>query len=284
MIKPFEGGSNVSEQTQMDELAYSSRMLNWAPLGKLFFVLVLLIIGLVCDSIVVPLITFCIGLAFMAYSTNFRVPLILALFILEAVVIMIIGSGMISIMGDPSEPALMEGNILWFTIHMTEQSFQRAWLIFFRAIAGVTLMLSFATSTPIPHLAHALRSIKCPVEICEFFVLIYRYSFLLLERFLVMLDAAQCRLGYNGTANALRTYGGAMAGTFIFSMELAEKSEAALACRNYQGYFPIYHKPASMSWKWIAVTAVLAVVLYLINLRTVGWIDMVAVFAPIMGW
>lgn len=274
----------MSEQIQMDELAYSSRMLNWSPLGKLFFVLVLLITGLLCDSIVVPLITFTIGLALMAYSTNFRVPLILALAIAEAIVIMVLGSGMISIMGDPNVPALFEGKFLWITIHMTDASFQKAWVIFFRAIAGVTLMLSFATSTPIPHLAHALRSIKCPVEICELIVLIYRYSFLLLERFLVMIDAAQCRLGYNGTVNAIRTYGGAMAGTFIFSMELAEKSEASLACRNYQGYFPIFHTPSPFSWKWLAAGLGLCIVLYLINIHTMGWIDMVSVFAPLLGW
>ncbi len=274
----------MSEQLEMDELAYSSRMVDWAPLGKLFFVLCLLIVGLLTNSILVPLITFSVGIALMAYSTNMRIPLILSLAIAEAIVIMIIGSGMISIMGDTDDPALWEGQLLWFNVHMTDASFQKAWLIFFRAIAGVTLMLSFASSTPIPHLAHAVRSIKCPVEICELIVLIYRYSFLLLERFLIMLDAAQCRLGYNGAMTAVKSYGGAMAGTFIFSMELAEKSEAALACRNYQGYFPIYRMPSPMSWKWIAVGLGLSVLLYLIGTETADWIDMTALFAPVLGW
>ena len=268
----------------MDELAYSSRMVNWAPLGKLFFVLVLLIIGLITESIVVPLITFTIGIILMAYSTNLKIPLILALAIGEAIVIMIIGAGMISIMGDPNEPALWEGSLLWFDIHMTETSFNKAWLIFFRAVAGVTLMLSFACSTPIPHLAQAFRSIHCPAEITELIVLIYRYAFLLLERFLVMLDAAQCRLGYNGPMTAMRSYGGAMAGTFIFSLELADKSEAALACRNYNGYFPVFRMPKKMSIMWIIITVALAVALYYVGQYTMGWINMAEVFAPIFGW
>ena len=136
----------MSEQLEMDELAYSSRMVDWAPLGKLFFVLCLLIVGLLTNSILVPLITFSVGIALMAYSTNLRIPLILSLAIAEAIVIMIIGSGMISIMGDTDDPALWEGQLLWFNVHMTDASFQKAWLIFFRAIAGVTLMLSFASS------------------------------------------------------------------------------------------------------------------------------------------
>ena len=148
----------MSEQLEMDELAYSSRMVDWAPLGKLLFVLSLMIVGLVTESIVVPIITFTIGLLLMAYSTNLKIPMILALAIGEAILIMIIGSGMISIMGDIDSPALWTGNILWIDIHMTELSFNNAWQIFSRAIAGVTLMLSFASSTPIPHLAQAFRN------------------------------------------------------------------------------------------------------------------------------
>ena len=259
-------------------------MVNWSPLGKLILVIALLIVGLLTDSILVPLITFSIGIILMAYSTNMKIPLILALAIVEAIVIMIIGSGMISIMGSVDEPALWDGKILWFDIHMTVVSFNKAWLIFFRAVAGVTLMLAFACSTPIPHLSHAFRTLHCPSEITELIVLIYRYAFLLLERFLTMIDAAQCRLGYNGAMTAMRSYGGAMAGTFIFSMELAEKSEAALACRNYQGYFPIYHPPKGMSWVWIVVSIGLAVILYFFGKDTADWINMAEIFAPIFGW
>ena len=269
---------------EMDELAYSSRMVDWAPLGKLFLVLALLIVGLITDSILVPMLTFSIGMILMAYSTNLKVPTLLLLAIGEAVLIMVLGSGMISILGDHSQPALWEDTILWFNIYMTEQSFNQAWLIFFRAIAGVTLMLSFACSTPIPYLSFAFKSLHCPNEITELIVLIYRYAFLLLERFLVMIDAAQCRLGYNGPMTAMRSYGGAMAGTFIFSMELAEKSEAALACRNYDGTFPIFREPQKMSILWIIVSLGLAAGLYYAGEYTAGWVNMAKLFAPLFGW
>ena len=274
----------MSETVEMDELAYSSRMVSWAPLGKLLFVLSLMIVGLISNSIVVPLCTFTIGLILMAYSTNMKIPLILGLAIGEAILIMIIGSGMISIMGAADEPALWDGKLLWFDIHMTETSFNNAWQIFFRAIAGVTLMLSFASSTPIPHLAHAFKSIHCPSEVTELIVLIYRYAFLLLEKFLMMLDAAQCRLGYNGAMTTMRSYAGAMTGTFIFSMELAEKSESALQCRNYTGYFPVFHQPSKMSVLWVVVSIGLAAALYYVGTQTVGLINMKDVFAPLFGW
>jgi energy-coupling factor transporter transmembrane protein EcfT len=268
----------------MDELAYSSRMVNWAPLGKLLFVMCLLVVGLLTDSILVPIITFTIGIIMMAYSTNLKLPLLILVAIGEAILIMVLGSGMISILGDHSQPALWEDTFLWFNIYMTEQSFNTAWLIFFRAIAGVTLMLAFASSTPIPLLSFALKSLRIPNEIIELIVLIYRYAFLLLERFLVMIDAAQCRLGYNGSLTAMKSYAGAMAGTFIFSMELAEKSEAALACRNYNGTFPIFREPAKMSIIWVIISFGLAVGLYFLGQYTGDLVNFAKIFAPLFGW
>ncbi|MBR4203093.1 MAG: hypothetical protein IKQ93_05925 [Candidatus Methanomethylophilaceae archaeon] len=274
----------MSEQVEMDELAYSSRMVNWAPLGKLLFVMCLLIVGIVTDSILVPIITFTIGILLMAYSTNLKLPLLIILAIGEAILIMVLGSGMISILGDHSQPAIWEGQFLWFSIYMTEDSFNLAWLIFFRAIAGVTLMLAFASSTPIPLLSYALKGLRIPNEIIELVVLIYRYAFLLLERFLIMIDAAQCRLGYNGSLTAMKSYAGAMAGTFIFSMELAEKSEAALACRNYDGTFPIFRRPANMSVLWVILSFGLAIGLYVFGMYTGDVINPAKLFAPLFGW
>jgi len=268
----------MSEQTQIDVLAYNSRMLNWAPLGKLFLAMVLLITGLITNSVVVPLITFIIGVALMAYSTNFKIPFLIALAIMEAILIMVIGCGMISILGSANEPAIWDTNFLWFHIHMTASSFNQAWLVFFRAIAGVTLMLAFATSTPIPHLAQALNQIRMPKEITEIVVLIYRYSFLLLERMEIMWSAAQCRMGFNGFMRTMRTTAGIAVGIFTTSMEIGDKAQSALDCRNYKGYFPIFRKPQSISAIWIMVPLAASVVLYILGVYSAGWIDFATLF------
>ena len=42
----------------MDELAYSSRMVDWSPLGKLLFTVLLLVTGLLTKSIAVPMAAF----------------------------------------------------------------------------------------------------------------------------------------------------------------------------------------------------------------------------------
>ena len=52
MAMGLSSGSGASEHIQMDALAYSSRMLNWAPLGKLLLVIVVLIANVMTDSVV----------------------------------------------------------------------------------------------------------------------------------------------------------------------------------------------------------------------------------------
>jgi cobalt ECF transporter T component CbiQ len=256
----------MSEQVQMDVLAYSSRMIHWAPLGKLFFTFSLLIVGLASNNIFVSIINLCIGLGLMAYSTNLKLPPIIFIAILQAILILIIGCGMVSILGDPSQPAVMLVNtekILWIKIHITAASFNHAWLIMFRAVAGVTLMLSFATSTPIPHVAYALKQVRVPKDVIEIVVLIYRYAFLLLERAEVMWNAARCRLGFNGFRRSLSTTASIFVNVFITSLEIAERSQPALESRNYNGNFPIYRMPNRVGTYWIILTISACVSFYL---------------------
>ena len=265
----------MSEQTQMDTLAYSSRMLEWAPLGKLLFVISVLIVNIMTESILVPFVTLAIGLVLMAYSTNFKIPFMIALAILEAFVILIFGAGVVSVNGDMADPAIWDTDFLWMHFHMTEASFNEAWLILLRGTAGVAVMLSFATSTPIPYMSLGLKQVRIPVEVIEIVVLIYRYAFLLLERMEAMWNAASSRMGFNGKMTSIRTVAAIAIGIFIQSTNLSDKSQVALECRNYRGYFPVYREPAKTGVKWILVIIVTCVSIYLFGMYTSDWVNMV---------
>ncbi len=261
----------------MDTLAYSSRMLSWAPLGKLLFVIVVLIVNITTSSMLVPFVTLAIGLILMAYSTNFRIPFIIALALAEAFVILVFGCGMVSISGTSGE-VLWDTQVLWIHIHMTVDSFNKAWLILFRGVAGIAVMMAFATSTPIPHLSQALRQIRMPKEVSEIIVLIYRYGFLLLERMQIMWNAASSRMGFSGAKGSISTIASIAVGIFISSTNLADKAQIALDCRNYQGFFPVYNEPAKVGVKWIAVSALAFVLIFLFGMATENWIDMAQIF------
>lgn len=274
-----EKDSGVSEHIQMDALAYSSRMLNWPPLGKLLLVIAVLVVNVMTSSVITAIAVLILGLALMAYSTNFRIPFMLGVAIGEAVLILIVACGIISVNGDTSQPCVWSADFLWMDFYMTVDSFNQAWLVFVRAIAGITVMMAFATSTPIPHLAQALRQIRIPDEICEIVVLIYRYAFLLLERLDTMWSAAGSRLGFSGFRRTMRTTASIAVGIFTSSMNLADKAQVSLDCRGYRGYFPIYNRPPRAGIKWVCVAVIVFALLYILGIYTEGVID----FAGLLG-
>ena len=273
MAMGLSSGSGASEHIQMDALAYSSRMLNWAPLGKLLLVIVVLIANVMTDSVVTALAVLAIGLALMAYSTNMRVPFMLGVAIGEAILILIVACGIISINGDTSQPCIWRADFLWLDLYMTANSFNQAWLVMIRAVAGITVMMAFATSTPIPHLAQALRQIRIPDEICEIVVLIYRYAFLLLERMDTMWSAANSRLGFSGFKRSMKTIASIAVGIFTSSMNMADKAQVSLECRGYRGYFPIWNRPQRAGVGWVAVAVAVFALLYVLGMYTEGVID-----------
>ncbi len=258
----------------MDTLAYSSRMVGWAPLGKLLFVIAALVANIMTQSIAISVATLVLGLALIWYSTNMRIPLIVALALAEAFVILVFGCGMVSITGDAGTEAIWDTDILWVHVHMTVDSFNKAWLILIRGVAGMALMMAFATSTPIPHLSNALRQIRIPPEIAELVVLIYRYGFLLLERMEVMWNAASCRLGFNGFRRTMSTTAAIAVGMFVQSTNMADKGQIALDCRNYRGYFPLYNAPPKTGIRWVAASAAVFAAILVFGYLTADWIDM----------
>lgn len=265
--------SGVSEHIQMDALAYSSRMLGWAPLGKLILLVAALVVNVMTDSVITAIVVLAMGLALMAYSTNMRIPFMLGVAIGEALLILIVACGIISINGDESQPCIWSADFLWLDLYMTADSFNQAWLVLIRSVAGITMMMAFATSTPIPHLAQALRQIRIPDEICEIVVLIYRYAFLLLERLDTMWSAAGSRLGFSGIMRTIRTVASIAVGIFTSSMNLADKAQVSLECRGYRGYFPIYNRPPRAGVTWVIAAVALFVVLYVLGTYTEGVID-----------
>jgi cobalt/nickel transport system permease protein len=233
----------------IDELAYASPMRHWPPLGKFLLAMSLLIVSLVSSSLIIPLFVLVIGLILLFLSTHLRFPKVITLAIVEGMAIFLVGAVIIAFVSSGGK-VLFDFNVLSIRISLTEGGLQRGITVFLRALAGITVMLFFATSTPIPHFAAALRQLRIPSYITELVILVYRYSFLLFEQLDVLYTAAQCRLGFRGTKNKLRTTGKLAVSLFIKSLEVAERSQIALYCRNFKGDFPNFRPPAMLTIRW----------------------------------
>ena len=245
----------------IDELAYQSPMKEWPPLGKFLLALSLLLVSLFSSTILVPLTVLAIGSLMLFYSTRFRFPKVIALALLEGIVIIAIGCVIIAFV-TPGGDMLFSTTFLGWELTVSTDGLNLAVLVFTRALAGITVMLAFATSTPIPHLALALRQLHMPKEIIELTVLVYRYSFLLLEQLDTMYIAASSRLGFRGVKRKMSTSAKLAVGLFTRSIDIAERSQVALHCRNFRGDFPTYRQPAPLTATWLVLPLLVGGVLY----------------------
>jgi cobalt/nickel transport system permease protein len=260
----------------IDEIAYASPFRDWSPLGKFLLALSLLVSSLVASSIVIPLLVFIIGFGLLFYSTRLRFPRVIILALLEGLVIFVIGAAVIAFVttGDP----LWSINLGFATLNFSRQGVELGTLVLLRAVAGVTVMLFFATSTPIPHLANALRQVKIPAEIVELTILIYRYSFLLLEQLDTMYIAAESRLGFRGYKTRFRTTAKIMVGVFSRSLDVAERSQVALNIRSFRGEFHCYRPPAKVTAKWLVASVSVFLALSIVNMAIVNPAPLTALF------
>lgn len=228
-------------------------------------VIALLIASIASSTIFIPLLVLGIGAALLFYSTRFRFPRAIVLAIADAMVILLISTVILAFVTQGSGEPLFTLDLGFAQLSLYPEGVELAALVFVRALAGVVVMLFFATSTSIPHFAQALRSLRVPSYLAELVVLVYRYSFLLLEQLDVMYTAAQCRIGFRGTKNKFRTSGKLAVGLFIRSLEVADRSQYALSSRNFHGDFHSFRPPAKMTAAWVLLPLFVLGSLYALN-------------------
>jgi cobalt/nickel transport system permease protein len=104
-----------------------------------------------------------------------------------------------------------------------------------RILAGMSLLLGFALTTPLPELMRATRFFRCPELLVELTLIMYRYIFLLLDEALRIRTAQRSRLGYSRFRNGIRSSGILGGMLLLRSFDRADRSFAAMRCRGYHG-------------------------------------------------
>jgi cobalamin biosynthesis protein CbiM/cobalt ECF transporter T component CbiQ len=225
-----------NEFSTVDVFAYGSRMVGWSPLAKLLLVVSLLIINIASPSIWMAVFTGAIGFILLLYGSSLRPPAIMRRLFIYAQVLIIISVLIFAVVTDGE--TVMRISVFGFAIDFSDAGVSLALLIYARATASLLIMFAFAASTPVPHLSAALRKLRFPGVFVEMMVLIYRYTFLLMESAEKMHTAAECRLGYSSYRKSMRTTSRLSVGVFTRSLDTAERGQITLQCRNYKGEFP----------------------------------------------
>ncbi|HMK47174.1 MAG TPA: cobalt ECF transporter T component CbiQ [Methanocella sp.] len=236
----------------IDSLAYKSPALRWPPLGKMLLCVCMLVGSLSSKALYGPLTVLGVGLFLFLYSIRFRAPSFILCLIAGVLAFNLAGTVVI-LVTQPGAP-LYSVQALGMQVSVTRNGVDLSTLVFARSLAGMFVVLFFASSTPVPHIFNALMMIGVPEYMAETSMLLYRHSFMILERAEQMVNAADCRLGFSGWQTSIKTTGVLAANLFIRSLDCAERSQIALMSRNFSGSFPVLREPRPMNISWVMLS------------------------------
>ena len=116
-----------------------------------------------------------------------------------------------------------------------QEGLAHGFLIMWRVLAGVSLILLLTMSTPAHRLFLAANWFKVPPIFIELALLVYRYIFVLMEEVAVMKDAQKVRLGYGNWNRSMKSLGILGGSLILRAYDRAERVFAAMLVRGYTG-------------------------------------------------
>jgi len=178
-----------------------------------------------------PLSFFALSISFML---GFGMPgrlLLLRMLVPAGVAVML---GLLQSLLIGSTPAF-SWNVAGWHISMYTEGITHGILLGSRVLGATSIILLLSSSTPAHEIFHALRWMKVPADWVEIAMLMYRYTFILIDLASDMSSAQRLRLGYSRMDRALASAGN-LAGTVIIrAADQALRTHEAMLLRGYDG-------------------------------------------------
>jgi len=138
---------------------------------------------------------------------------------------------------------LFSWSFLQWKVTATEEGLRRGIVLGCRVLGAVSVMLLLGSVTPAYKMFNALRWFRVPEAWVEIALLVYRYTFSLLDHTSDVVSAQRTRLGYSTVKRSLSSVG-VLAGTVITrSIDQAMRTYEAMTLRGYQGSMPFGPMP-----------------------------------------
>jgi cobalt/nickel transport system permease protein len=147
----------------------------------------------------------------------------------------------------------------------TQEGLMRGVLLGSRVLGAVSAMLLLSSVTPAYRIFGALRWFHVPEGWVEIALLVYRYTFVLLDQTADVAAAQRVRLGYSSVGRSLSS-AGVLAGTVVArSMDQAMRTYEAMTLRGYKGRLPMAPLPElkARDWRTMIVASPMIVAVHL---------------------
>ncbi|MFE0096174.1 cobalt ECF transporter T component CbiQ [Streptomyces sp. NPDC059015] len=127
--------------------------------------------------------------------------------------------------------------------------------ILLRTSAASLGVLLFAFTTPVSDVLPRLVRAGVPGPVVDVALVMYRIGFLLLDAVHRIRQAQAARLGHTTRAAAWRSLAGLAATAFVRAFDRAQRLQAGLAGRGYDGTLRVLVPPSTVSARFLAATA-----------------------------
>lgn len=238
------------------------------PRAKLVIGFTVILSVILSTKVTLPLLVF--GSSLLAIVT-LRIPFRLILFRLGAplsivAVLVLLQSFLVG-----STP-LLTLHLGGWKITATREGLLHGLLLGCRVLGAVSVILLLSFTTPAHKIFHSLLWLHVPREWVEVAMMMYRYTFILLEVASDMAAAQRVRIGYSGIKRSLSSIGILAGGVIIRSVDQGIRSYEAMVARGYKGSVPFGPMaPLSRRDGWATALLVLAVAGAFLTLEWRPW-------------
>jgi cobalt/nickel transport system permease protein len=225
------------------------------PRPKLLIALVAIVLLVFTTRVFMPVVV--LTLCFAGFVA-LRIPLRLVLARVAAplgIVAVLVVLQAFTVPGTPLFSAKIAG---WHMVASWE-GLDRGLVLGARVLAAVSVMVLLSSVTPAHKIFHALRCFGLPEAWVEIALLMYRYTFALVDQACDVAAAQRVRLGYSTFKRSLSS-AGVLAGTVLIrSIDQAARTHEAMTLRGYQGRImlcslaPMGHMDKVLLWSGPAV-------------------------------
>ncbi len=134
----------------------------------------------------------------------------------------------------PGTP-LFSSSVLGWHLVVSREGLHRGLLLGGRVLAAMSLIVLVSSVTPAHKMFHALRCFGLPEAWVEIALLMYRYTFVLVDQACDVAAAQRVRLGYSTVRRSMSS-AGVLAGTVLLrSIDQAVRTHEAMTLRGYEG-------------------------------------------------
>lgn len=152
-------------------------------------------------------------------------------------------------------PLAMAGTAVALRWWLQAASLQSGGALAARVLGGVSVLLLLSAVTPAHQLFHALRALGMPRGWVEVALLMYRYTFILLDLVADMTAAQKVRLGYADIPRGWRSAGVVAGSVLLRSVDQAVLAHEAMRVRGYRGEMPFAPLPGLERRDWLVMAA-----------------------------